>query len=60
MSLLLEEVKSRLKRYDEVILLEILEISSEDIIERFVDFIEDKLDELIDDLEEEDKDELSD
>lgn len=61
MSLLLEEAKSRLMRLDEITLLEVLDISSEDLVERFVDLIEEKLDDgLLDDLEEEDKDELSD
>ncbi len=45
--LTLEELKDRLKRYDEVTLLEILNISSEDLVERFDDVIEDKYDVLI-------------
>lgn len=40
MTLTLEEIKDRLKYIDEVTLLEVLEISSEEIVERFTDFIE--------------------
>jgi hypothetical protein len=45
--LTIEELKDRLKRYDEVTLLELLDISAEDIIERFADVIEDRYDLLI-------------
>ena len=38
--LTLQDVMDRLKKIDEVTLLEVLEISSEDIVERFVDKIE--------------------
>lgn len=38
-------------RLDEVLLLEVLNISSEDIVERFTDFIEAKLDILVEELE---------
>jgi len=47
-----EEVRERLKRLDEVTLLEVLNINSEDIVERFGDFIEDQLEELEGELEE--------
>lgn len=50
--LTLEEIKEKLKQVDEVSLLERLEISSEDIVDRFGDIIEDKADELENDLEE--------
>ena len=53
MPLTLEEIKDRLKLQDEISLLEILEINSEDLVERFQDKIEDKADELEPDLEEE-------
>lgn len=46
-----EEIKARLKRLDEVLLLEVLNINSEEIVERFDDFIEDNLDELEEELE---------
>jgi hypothetical protein len=38
-------------RLDEVLLLEVLNITSEDIVERFTDFIENKLDSLVEELE---------
>ena len=53
MSLTLEEIKERLKRLDEITLLEVLDISSEELVERFTDVIEEKSDELEEDLEEE-------
>lgn len=56
MSLTLEEVKEKLKSLDEISLLEILEISSEEIVDRFIDKIEDKTDYFITDLEEEEWD----
>jgi len=46
MALTLEEIKERLKRWDEVTLIEELSIRSEDIVERFDDIIEDKADKL--------------
>lgn len=52
MSLTLEDVFDKLKKVDEISLLEILEISSEEIVDRFSDKIEDKLDELEIDLDE--------
>lgn len=53
MSLTLSEIKERLMRLDEVDLCEVLEISSEDLVERFLDKIEDKIDYFEKDLEEE-------
>ena len=46
MPLTLEEIKERMKRWDELTLLEELSIRSEDIVERFEDFIEDQADRL--------------
>ena len=51
MTLTLDEMALRLQRLDEITLLEVLDISSEDLVERFKDFIEDKADELEEDLE---------
>jgi len=51
MTLLYEEIKERLKQLDEITLLEVLDISSEDLVERFQDFIEEKMDELAIELE---------
>jgi hypothetical protein len=52
--LTLLEICDKLKRLDEVTLVEILEIRSEDIVERFLDEIEDMadvLEELLDDTD---------
>jgi len=48
-----EEIKERLKRIDEVSLLEVLEISSEDLVDRFDDKIEDRIDGLAQEFEDE-------
>lgn len=47
MNLTLVELKERLSTLDEVTIVEILDIRSEDIVERFDDLIEDKMDKLI-------------
>jgi hypothetical protein len=41
----------RMKKLDEITILEVLDISSEELIEKFADKIEDKLDELEIDLD---------
>ena len=46
MSLTLREILERLKSLDEVELCDILSISSEDIVERFIDIIEEKIETL--------------
>lgn len=46
MSLTLREILERLKSLDEVELCDILDISSEDIVERFIDVIEEKIEAL--------------
>lgn len=51
--LTLEEVKEKLKQLDETILLELLNISSEQLVDRFEDLIEDREDYFVKDLEEE-------
>jgi hypothetical protein len=48
-----EDVRDRLKQLSEIDLLEILEISSEEIVDRFDDKIEDKESYFIADLDEE-------
>lgn len=53
MSLTLEDLKDRLKKQDEVSLLEILNITSEEIVERFIDLIEEKFEELEEELQDE-------
>ena len=48
MAVTLEELKEKLKaRVDAITLLEILEISSEELVDRFEDFIENKFDKLV-------------
>lgn len=49
--LTLTDVKERLKKLDETTLLEILEISSEEIVDRFEDKIEDREEYFINDLD---------
>jgi hypothetical protein len=56
MSLTLVEIEERLKDYDEVTLLERLEITSEEIVEKFQDKIEEHYEEFaIEFTEEEDE-----
>jgi|SaaInlV_100m_DNA_5_1039725.scaffolds.fasta_scaffold30639_2 hypothetical protein len=50
------EVSERLGRLDELTLLETLEITSEDIVNKFSQRIEDRLEDLIADLEEDAED----
>lgn len=49
--LTLEDIKDKLKQLDEVTLMETLEITSEDLIDRFVDRIEQKQETLEIDLD---------
>ena len=53
MTILYEEIKERLKRLDEITLMEVLEISSEDLVERFDDRIEERQNELAQEFEDE-------
>ena len=46
MALTIHDLKDRLKQINEVDLLELLDISSEELVERFVDLIEDNFDKL--------------
>ena len=56
MSLTFEDVRDRLKNLDEITLLEVLDVSSEDIVERFADRIEDRLLDLEEELSEQEED----
>jgi hypothetical protein len=47
----LEEIKDKLKQLDEVTLMETLEITSEDLVDRFADHIEEKQDTLENDFD---------
>lgn len=51
MNLTFEELKEKLQRVDEVTLLELLEIRSDDLVERFEDFIEEQQDKLMREIE---------
>lgn len=51
----LRELAERLKREEETYLLELLGLTSEDIVERFMDIIEDRYDEIIGEYEAEQK-----
>lgn len=57
MSITLSDAFDRLKQVDEISLMEVLEISSEDIVNRFQDVIESKFNTIADELEWEDVDE---
>ena len=46
MALTLEEIKERMKRWDELSIIEELDIQSNDLVERFDDYIEDQVDRL--------------
>jgi len=46
MALTLNDIKDRLKQIDEIALLELLGVCSEDLVERFTDLIEDNFDKL--------------
>ena len=52
MTILFEELKEKLMRFDEVTLLELLNISSEDLVNRFEDTIDERYDELLKEIEE--------
>lgn len=52
MTLTTTDISERLKRLDEVILLEVLGIDSEMLVERFMDLVEDKAEELEEELDE--------
>ncbi len=46
MSLTFEDIIDRLKQLDEVTILELLDLKTEDIVERFRDVIEDAIEEI--------------
>jgi hypothetical protein len=46
MTLTLEEIKERMKRWDELTIIEELSLRSEEIVERFEDIIEENADRL--------------
>lgn len=60
MSLTLTDLQEKLKHIDEVSLMEILEITSEDLVSRFIDRIDDKYDDLVEDFDEADLEDILD
>lgn len=50
-TLTLNQLLEHLKQLDEVYLLELLEVTSEDIVDRFTDYIEDNKEAVINELE---------
>lgn len=48
----LQEIAEQLKLWDEVTLIDRLGVTSEEIVDRFIDIIEDRLEEFESDLEE--------
>ena len=51
MALTFNDICERLKHLDEITILEVLDIASEDIVDRFKDKIEERYEELEEDLE---------
>lgn len=51
--LTIQEIKERLCHYDEITLLEVLDISSAELVERFDDYIEEQYDVLAEELADE-------
>lgn len=51
MNLTFEELKEKLQRVDEVTLLELLDIHTDDLIERFEDYIEERQEQLMKEIE---------
>lgn len=56
MPLTLLELCERLQEIDEITLLERLNISSEDLVHRFIDVVEDNFESLAEEFEEDDED----
>ncbi len=51
MTILFEELKEKLERLDEISLLELLNVSSKDLINAFSDTIEDNMDKFLKEIE---------
>ena len=58
--LTLQELQDRLKRFDEITLLELLDVTSEELVDSFIDRIEDNFDRLVDEVEYDGEEELDD
>lgn len=59
MSTTLTELKDKLKQIDEISLLEILQIDSELLVDRFADIIEEKYEDLVEDFPTEEPDQYT-
>lgn len=57
MALTILDLFDKLKRLDEISLMEILEITSEELVDRFEDRIEAMFDQLVDELDDTEEDE---
>ncbi len=55
MAITLTELKEKLKTLDEIVLCEVLDITSEELVERFDDIVEEKYDELVEEFEEQEE-----
>jgi hypothetical protein len=60
MPITLEELKEKMKRWDELDILDTLDITSEELVKVFSDEIEDKYDQLTEQEEEDNEDESTD
>ena len=58
MPLTLLDIKEKLRLLDEITLLEMLNIHSEDLIERFSDIIEDRADQLEEEIKDDENEQL--
>lgn len=54
MALTLKDILEKLKQEDEVSVVELLDLRSDDLVERFIDIVEDKLEKLREEYEDED------
>ena len=55
--LTLTDLLDKLKKIDEISLMEVLDISSEDLVDRFVDKVEERYESLLEEFDELDSDE---
>lgn len=58
MALTIPDIKEKLKLLDEITLLEMLNIHSEELVERFTDIIEDQADQLEEEIKDNENEQL--
>ena len=58
MALTIPDIKEKLKLLDEITLLEMLNVNSEELIERFSDIVEDRADELEEEIKDDENEQL--